>query len=287
MKHLLRILCIGFGFILSAAMPCHAQEEIIIEMHGTPDNLPDGISVWEKNCSQLTRLLRGKTREYALYRITSVSSYDDILHTPSGKKYALVRYGSEDGDFRKLLFHAKDPQHFIACASNATEVIALQKKYDLQVGLHLKTFLKTYGETATLSNLVDEKNRKIYPAYRVVFSSPFAKVPDVRYFLFDDEMLVRTFASEDAFFEFMNKLSKQNKEVSLAREQQQKEKLAQEEKKRQERLKQQNRPVRKALVSGGTVEDRMYMPRAVNATPLPPLTPGKTPAGTPEIRTQF
>ena len=50
---------------------------------------------------------------------------------------------------------------------------------------------------------------------------------------------------------------------------------------RKESLQKKNRPARKALVSGGTVEDQMYMPRAVNATLLPPLTPSKIPAGTP------
>lgn len=281
MKYLLWTLAVGLGILFPINLPAQPEADIIIEMQGTPDNPPDGIAVWEKTSQQLNRLLRGKTREEALYLITSESSYDDIVPAVNGKKYALVRYGSEDGSYRKLLFHAQDPQLFITSAANASEVLDIQKKYGLNAGLHLKSFLKSYETKGTLTNLLDEKKGKTYPVYRVDFSNSSTQTPDVRYFLFEEEMLSRTFMSESDFFEFMNILSKQNKEIVQTRKQQQKEKLAQEEKKRKESLQKKNRPARKALVSGGTVEDQMYMPRAVNVTPLPPLTPSKIPAGTP------
>jgi hypothetical protein len=287
MKRLFWALFAGLVFLYPIGLFAQPEADIVIEMQGMPDNPPDGIPVWKKNSRQLNRLLRGKTREKALYLITSVSSYDDILQAQDGKRYALVRYGSENGDFRKLLFQAQDPQTFITSATNAAEVLDIQKKYGLNIGLHQTSFLNTYEQKATLSNLLDEKKGKTYSIYRVDFSTSNNPKPDVRYFLFEDEMLSRTFMSEEDFFEFMNILSNQNKEIRQARERQQKEKITQEEKKREEIIQKKNRPVRKALVSGGTVEDRMYMPRAVNATPLPPLTPSKTPAGTPIIHTQL
>ena len=61
--------------MLLAASVLFAQEpEIIIELTGSPEQTtaPQDIAVWENDSSQLAKQLRGKTREQALYLITSV-----------------------------------------------------------------------------------------------------------------------------------------------------------------------------------------------------------------------
>ena len=266
--------CIAFGAVAQTAPEA---DEIVIEMHGESTAPKAGVSVWSKNARQLTRLFRGKDKTYVLYQVENVSSADKILRAQNGKRYAYVRYGSDDGDYRKFLFNDRDPQTFVACAANVADVLAVNKKYGVNLGVSQQDFLRTYENKTTLTNLLDKAANKTYPIYRLEYTDVNHKTPIPTYFVFDEGYLKDTLSGEDAFTAYANNLSKANKDLTK----QAKDAQAQREQTEKQARQKQNRPVRKALVSGGTATDQAYMPRAVNATPLPALTPSKIPAGTP------
>lgn len=270
--------------VLYAPLPAqnHAGDaEIVIEMHGEATAPRTSVSIWDKNGRQLTRAFRGKDRTYVLYQVENVSSKDDILRSADGKEYAYVRYGRDDGDYRKFLFKAESPQTFLACAADAADVLAVNKKYKVNMGLNRADFLRRYENQAVLTNLADNASGKTYQAYKLNYSDVNNKKPSPHYFVFEEDALVQTYEGDDAFYDFVNQLSDNNKNLTARQQAAAKARLEQQQKERQTALERANRPVRKALVSGGTATDRAYMPRAVNATPLPPLAPGKLPAGTP------
>lgn len=256
----------------------YAEEpEIVIEMRGSKSAPVKTVSLWNKNARQLTRLLRGKDRTFVLYSVENVSTKDDILRSESGKEYAFVRYGTDDGDYRKFLFKAEDPQTFVACAANLQDALAINLKYGVNMGVSLKDFLRTYGQTAQSSALTDEAAGKTYTVYKQTYSDVNHKTPAPYYFIFDAGQLVRTLAGDEAFAAYAQNIegSNQNarKQKALAREKS----AINQQKRQQARAKKQ--PV-KALAYGGTVQDQMYMPR-VNNPKFPPPTPSKVPAGTP------
>lgn len=255
--------------------------EIVIEMHGEQTAPRSSVSIWDKNGRQLTRAFRGKDRTYVLYQVENVSSRDDILRSEDGKEYAYVRYGRDDGDYRKFLFKAESPQTFLACAADAADVLAVNKKYKVNMGLNRADFLRRYEQDAVLTNLADNASGKTYQAYKVNYSDVNNKKPSPHYFVFEEDALVQTYAGDDAFYDFVNQLSDNNKNLTARQQAAAKARQEQLQKERQAAQQRASRPVRKALVSGGTATDQAYMPRAVNATPLPALTPSKLPAGTP------
>lgn len=269
------------GFLSFLALGATAQAapepEIVIEMHGERSSPRQGISVWNKNARQLTRLFRGKDKTYVLYQVENVSSADRIIRAQNGKRYAYVRYGSDDGDYRKFLFKAQDPQTFVACAADIADVLAVNLKYGVNLGISRRDFLRTYESRATLTNLLDKATNKTYSVYRLEYTDVNHPTPVPTYFVFEGDSLKNTLSGEKAFTEYTTKLSQANKALAKQEKETQ---TAREQAGQQARQKQQ-RPTRKALVSGGTATDQAYMPRAVNATPLPALTPSKIPAGTP------
>lgn len=269
------------GFLCFLALGATAQAapepEIVIEMHGESSSPHQGISVWNKNARQLTRLFRGKDKTYVLYQVENVSSADRIIRAQNGKRYAYVRYGSDDGDYRKFLFKAQDPQTFVACAADIADVLAVNLKYGVNLGVSQRDFLRTYESRATLTNLLDKATKKTYSVYRLEYTDVNHPTPVPTYFVFEGDSLKDTLSGEKAFTEYTAKLSQANKALAKQEKETQ---TAREQAGQQARQKKQ-RPTRKALVSGGTVTDQAYMPRAVNATPLPALTPSKIPAGTP------
>ena len=246
-------------------------------MHGESSSPRQGISVWNKNARQLTRLFRGKDKTYVLYQVENVSSADRIIRAKNEKRYAYVRYGSDDGDYRKFLFKAQAPQTFVACAADIADVLAVNLKYGVNLGVSQRDFLRTYESRATLTNLLDKATNKTYSVYRLEYTDVNHPTPVPTYFVFEGYSLKDTLSGEKAFTEYTTKLSQANKALAKQEKEAQ---TAREQAGQQTRQKQQ-RPTRKALVSGGTVTDQAYMPRAVNATPLPALTPSKIPAGTP------
>lgn len=262
-----------------AAIAQYYQEEpeIVIEMHGAQTAPVKTVSIWNKNALQLTRLFRGKDRTHVLYAVENVSTKDDILRSESGKEYAFVRYGTDDGDYRKFLFKAEDPQTFVACAANLKDVLAVNLKYGINMGVSLKDFLRVYGGTAQTSVLTDELAGKTYTIYKQTYSDVNHKTPEPFYFVFDANQLIRTLAGDKAFEDYTKQLKETNEKLRAQNKQAQ-DKTAQLEK--QKRSQAARRKPIKALVYGGTADDQMYMPR-VNNPKFPPPTPSKVPAGMP------
>lgn len=276
----LAVLCLlfsGAGWLQAQA----EAPEIVIEMHGEPSPVRESVSIWDKNARQLTKLFRGKNRTYVLYHVENVSSKDTTLSAQDGTEYVFVQYGSNDTDYRKFLFKAEDPQTFVACAADIKDVLAVNKKYKVNLGVSLRDFLRQYEEKATLMNLADNAAGKVYQVYQLNYSDINHKTPSPHYFVFEEDALLQTYDSDDAYYQFVGQISNNNKQLTAQQQAQQQARQEKLQQARQEALRRQNQPVRKALVSGGTAYDQAYMPRAVNATPLPALTPSKLPAGTP------
>lgn len=265
------------GCTATGAQNYAEEPEIVIEMHGEQTAPVKTVSLWDKNARQLTRLLRSKDRTFVLYSVENVSTKDDILRSESGKEYAFVRYGTDDGDYRKFLFKAEDPQTFVACAANLKDVLAVNLKYGVNMGVSLKDFLHTYGQTAQSSALTDEAAGKTYTVYKQTYSDVNHKTPAPYYFVFDGDELTQTLAGEKAYADYTKKLTEANEKLRAQNKQAQ-DKAAQLEKQKQSQAA-RRQPI-KALAYGGTVEDQMYMPR-VNNPKFPPPTPSKVPAGTP------
>lgn len=250
------------------------EPEIIIEMHGTKVVPVKTVSIWDKNALVLTRLFRGKDRTHVLYSVENVSTKDDILRAKNGKEYAFVRYGSNDGDYRKFLFKAEEPQTFVACAANLKDVLAVNFKYGVNMGVSLKDFLRVYGQTAQLSTLEDIISGKTLSIYKQTYSDINHKTPAPYYFVFDGDELISTFTSEKDYNAYAEQVKNSGEKPQPQNQQgqvQQRKQTTRQNKRRQ--------PI-KALAYGGTVEDQMYMPR-VNNPKFPPPTPSKIPAGTP------
>ena len=277
MKHFILII-LSLLLAGAAAAQNHAEEpEIVIEMRGEQTAPVAAVSIWDKNALQLTRLFRGKDRSHVLYSVENVSTKDDILRSDNAKEYAFVRYGTNDGDYRKFLFKAEDPQTFVACAANLKDVLAVNLKYGINMGVSLKDFLRTYGQTAQSSALEDETAGKTLAVYKQTYSDVNHKTPAPYYFIFDGDELTQTLAGEKAYADYAKKLKEANEKLRAQNKQAQ-DKAAQLEK--QKRNQAARRKPIKALAYGGTVEDQMYMPR-VNNPKFPPPTPSKVPAGTP------
>jgi len=258
--------------LASAQTPGTGEPEIIIEMRGEKSAPQTAVSIWDKNARQLTRLFKGKDRTHVLYAVENVSSRDDILRSDSGKEYAFVRYGTNDGDYRKFLFKAESPQTFVACAANLQDVLAVNKKYGVNLGVSLKDFLRSYANQARHAPLQDASGKTL-AAYKLNYSDINNKVPSPHYYIFDGDELILTLAGDDAFASYAKKQDEERAQNQAAAQTQ-----------RQAQQKQPaprtRRPAVKALAYGGTTEDQMYMPRVLNPK-FPAPKPSKEPAGTP------
>lgn len=251
------------GIFLFLFFPAWAEEVIVIEMHGDPTPTATAPSVWEKNAQEISRQMRGTTREHLLYTMPVVSDKDRMVGNSSAE-YALVEY-YKDGKFRKFLFKAEYPQPFITAAATAKDVLAVNKKYGINIGLSLKDFQESYASRA-----LEEKN-PLLPATTALYKLPYQdintpKATD-RWFLFEKEQLTLTFENSTEKEAYLTSLQPQKEEPKA------KPTPKPVQKKRQ-------RTVRKALVSGGTLHDRMYMPRVINPKTVPPTMTLNNPKNT-------
>lgn len=229
-------------------------DEIVIEMHGEPDSDRSAQpTLWSQNARQLTRQLKGKTREQVLYAMPVVSDKDRIIRS-ANTEYALVEYYS-GGNFRKFLFKAETPQLFLSAAATAADVLAINKKYGVNIGLTQGDFESFYKEKA------QKEAENILPAgfvlYKLAYTDVNTPAPKTRWFLFEKLTLTQTFETA------------QEKETYLAGVK------AQAAEKPQTALsaaRKAARPavVRKGLISGGTAQDQADLPRVILNKPLLP-----------------
>ena len=233
------------------AFSAWAEDEIVIEMHGDPS--PATPTVWDKNAKQLSRTLRATTREQLLYSMPVGSDKDRIVSNTSAE-YALVEYYNNN-QFRKFLFKAEEPQNFITAAATVADVLAVNKKYNINIGLKLQDFLSFYGKRAL------QETSSVLPTGTVLYKLSYQDIntPTAvdRWFLFEKEELTLTFENPQTKEAYLASLKPKTEEEKN------KPTPAPVKKKPQ-------RTVRKALVSGGTLHDRMYMPRVVNPKTVPP-----------------
>ena len=232
--------------LLFACLPLWADEpEIVIELTGKPSvsSAKDEIEIWDKNSRQLARLLKGKTREQALYQITSVSTQDVNIWATNGARYRFVQYG-KGNNYRKLLFRAKEPQTFVACAANTQESLDMTFEYKVDIGLTETEFLETYAKEAAAVYLPANNGHTLY---QVTLPK---QEPKFIHFLNGKPVEQMTKAQADQF------VKEEQQRVRQA------EKQARQKAREQEAKKRRN-ATRTALLEGGTLHDRMYMPRVI------------------------
>lgn len=240
-----------FCFLWAGLMPLQAQEEIVIEMQGDPSAQQEP-TLWDRNAIELTRKLRGKTREQVLYAVPVVSDKDRIIPARKGE-YALVEY-YQGQEFRKFLFKAESPQTFVAAAATAADVLAVNKRYGVNIGLKQKAFESFYANKALReeSEFLPEGAALYQLSYTDVNTPKAVK----RWFLFEKGDLTQTFETSGSKNAYLETLKRQKEEASSSQASSARPQQA------------QTRTVRKALIAGGTELDKAYLPRVVNPKPL-------------------
>ena len=255
------------------------QDEIIIELTGDPDPIPDGVNVWGKTEQELTERFKDSSREEVLRIIDSVSSADTTLKASDGTKYAYVRYGRDNADYRKFLFDTKD--RFLACADNVTTVLRLSLQYHLNMGVNEDDFLATFQEKAISTGLFDFAHSQELQSYQVSLDETSKPC----YLVFENERLTQVLENEKSYAAYVTQLSRANQQWLEQQEKIQKKQLEQIEKEKEDaiRKERQKKLKFKALLRGGTLEDRLYLPHVLHPEkyPVQPLVPNGTIPGTP------
>ena len=191
-----------------------------------------------------------------LYKVPVVSDRDGIIRSTK-KEYALVEYFN-DNQFRKFLFKAETPQTFVAVAATAADVLAINKKYNLNIGLNLADFTSFYGPRAK------EIDEPALPEYAVLYQLSYKDVNTPKsqliWVLFENKKLSKTFYTRDEKDAYLKTLYQPISQTQAPAEQAAKST--------------KNKPTapRKALVWGGTASDQAYMPKVVSPK-LKPLFP--------------
>jgi len=255
-----------------------SEEEIVIEMAGTTNTVApaatrtdaDAIYIFKRTADQHINRLAGKSHFYVLFNADVVASFDDIIYADNGLKYILVRFGQEGDNYRKFLFENGGDQKLLAVADSASSILAINKKYNVNLGLTETEFNKNYPK-AVFTPVVNAQNNKEYHAYQI---------PGPLFVVFEDGKLVYQFANAEAFSAYMNTLSAANMGYAAQQAKQQ----TQLEKNRQRPAAQ---PVQQniytPLVVSGTARDPIYLPAIISTgtvRKLPPLKPSGPPAGT-------
>lgn len=267
---LLCALCLPF---VTVAAPIEEEPEIVIEITGDPDPVTDGVSVWNKSAKELEKIFKGKTRQEILYTADTVSSMDTTLKSTNGKKYRYVRYGQDDMEYRKFLFDDKDI--LLACADNISQVLLINRKYNINMGANESDFLRAFPE-AILTNLIDFTSSQELQAYQTALPEEKGTF----YFIFNNERLEQSFANDKEYADYVSQLTLRNQRW-LEEEHEKKQKQLEELRQEQEKAIREARAEKyrwKALVEGGTTEDQLHLPRVRHPEEytLPPLVPTKT-----------
>lgn len=250
-------------FLFALARPLAAQEddEIVIELQGAAAEPRPTPMLWDYNALQLTRQWRGKTREQLLYTMPVVSDRDGIVRGEHAE-YMLVEYFS-GGKFRKFLFAAESPQTFITVAATPADVLAVNKKYKVNIGLWLSDFEAAYASRAQLQQEdVLSKDTVLYQLSYTDVNTPKAQP---NWFLFENKKLTKTFYTRSQKDAYLQQLKEQLKaaQQKAAAQKAAAEQAAATAQAQAAQAAQKNKPF-KALLYGGTLHDQMYMPRVIS-----------------------
>ena len=260
MKILVLLCCVGLT-VLPVWSQTTPEEEIVIELTGDALSTAKTTSMWDLDAWQWTRKLRGKTREQVLYQMPLVSDRDGLIRGEKNE-YMLVEYYGPN-TFRKFLFHAQAPQTFITAAATPADVLAVNKKYAVNIGLLQKDFENFYAGDATQEEI------STLPAGAVLYRLPYKDIntpkKQTHWFLFENGKLSKTFFTKKQKDTFLQQLPQPSETETEPDEEAQPITKAK-----------PPTPPRKALLYGGTAWDQAYMPRVINPHPalLPP--PAKT-----------
>ena len=259
------MICLLLPLAAAALFAAQDTDEIVIEMDGGPSVLQPQPTLWDRSAAQLTRQWRGKTREQVLYDVPVVSDRDLIVRGPTAE-YALVEYDYNYA-FRKFLFRAESPQTLLAVAATAAEVLAINKKYQINIGLSQKDF-ETFYKGKLLAQQAPELNEQS-ALYCLDYTNANTPVKKQRCFLFENKKLTQTFESVQDKDQYLAQKRQAAQEQAQKRAEQE---AAQEAAQRaQAQAQEKNNPPVKALLYGGTAYDQSYMPR-VTASPFLPKT---------------
>ena len=257
MKHLLTVLAL---FVLLTPAVCatstvQEKDEIVIEMIGDADTQTSvsSVPIWKKSAPQLAKIFRGKDKNYVLQAADSIPSLDLPLTNSAGKDYNLVQYGEDTRSYRKFLFEAHDDQTFLMCAATAKGVMTAFQRYGVNMGLRKADFLAAFTELEkpkTLTNGTQTLTVYTVPADKL----PLKSTQEV-FAVFEQNKLIELLNGSAALASYKKTLApapvKEKPQTTSTPP-----------------VKKARKPY-KALLSGGTTEDRMYMPRVVSG----PFTP--------------
>ena len=258
-------------FLLAAGAVAQAAEQdvIVIEMDGNnfkSSSTQPSVSVWQNSAKELNKHFKGKTLSQVLTAATSVPSIQDTLTAQDGRQYILLRYGDED-NFRKLLFHSSEPSFFLAAAATVPEVLALQKKYKLDLTVTQSAFEAAYPQ-ATFLNVSDLAHNTTQAVFQLQ-QNP--KKPLYTYYVFEEERLTHTFYDDASYNDYLKQLSDANKAYTQQQQAKRQAEEAARQKAKQEEEEQKRREAAKwqrALVEGGTTEQYLYGPRLIKGPAL-------------------
>lgn len=262
MKNHSYFLLVGLGLLTLPLQAAPAEEEIVIEMSGPNTKAATEQSIWDKDARQLTRLFRGKNKNYVLDTVNAISGPEKQLTSNDGKTYQLVQYGQDTRDYRKFLFENTPPHSFVTCAASAADVIAVFQRYGVNMGLRQADFLAAFPSL--------EKPTQLTGATTVltVYQIPANQLPQTAkqpvFAIFDQNRLTELLSGNEAFENYKKTLPP----PPVAPAKQTPQPVA----------KQKVKKPYKALLSGGTREDQMYMPRVISGPFTPKTQPSRTTA---------
>ena len=275
-------------------------KEITIEMTGTPSyrsasttHDPSEIPVMRRSAAQLEKTLADKGRFYVLFNANVVSTIDTSLTGKDGTRYAFVQFGRDGENYRKFLFEGQGNQRLLAVADDVPGIVRLNTHYQINMPISEKDFKKAYPK-AELTVAENEQDKKTYNTYQI--NGPV-------FFVFAGGKLTGQFSQKAELSDYLKSVNAKLPEVPVV--QQEKSSLPpQEQEWERSRRQQPGRhgrnspedwerhhpyPPSKALVEGGTVNDRMNLPHvadpsAYNGPDLPPMIPSGLPSGAILIR---
>ncbi len=258
--------------------PKEPEEEIVIEMAGSATVYApaatrtdaDAIYVFKRSAKELINRLAGKSRFYVLFNADAVSTLDDTIYADNGTQYALVRFGQEGDNYRKFLFEGGGDQKLLAVADSAASVLAINKKYNVNLGLTEAEFKRSYPN-AIFTPVTNAQNGKEYHAYQIAGDS---------FVVFENGKQIYQFANAEAFSAYMNTLSAANMGYAA---QQAKKQTALEKARHNQVTQPVQQTIYTPLVVSGTARDPIYLPAIISTDTvrkLPPLKPSGPPAGT-------
>ena len=262
MKHGFIVFALLVWLTPSFGAAAQVSDEIVIEMIGSEDKQPlvTSVAIWKKSAKQLTRIFRGKDKNYVLQAADSIPFLDLPLTNSSGKDYNLVQYGEDTRSYRKMLFESHDNQAFITCASSPSDVIAVFQRYGVNMGLRKADFLATYTQLEKPKTLAN--GEQVLTVYTVPAEQLPLKSTQEMFAVFEQNKLIKLLNGSTALTSYKKTLAPAPVEKK-------------QESSKPVPAKKPRKPY-KALLSGGTVEDRMYMPQVVSGPFTPSSNSNKT-----------